>query len=132
AAGWRQFHGLAGKCGKCDGRRLLVQCVTKQRYHLSEPGRTTHVQAVRHLQLLGTVAPFSRNRYKAGMDLLRLIMRDYRLAFSGVLVASLASAGMGIGVIAFINTRLIEVSADPLPALLQFLGLIALLLAISL
>ncbi len=66
------------------------------------------------------------------MELLRLIMRVYRLAFSGVLAASFASAGLGIGVIAFINQRLIESTAEPLAALTQFFGLIVLLLAVSL
>src|SRR5699024_6897689 len=47
-------------------------------------------------------------------------------------LASLASAGMGVGVIAFINQRLIEHTADPVTALAQFVGLVILLLMISL
>ncbi|MBO9468592.1 multidrug ABC transporter permease/ATP-binding protein [Endozoicomonas sp. G2_2] len=66
------------------------------------------------------------------MALLRLILRDYRAAFIGVLVASVASAALGIGVIAFINQRLIETTANPLAAMPQFFGLILLLLAVSL
>ncbi|GAB3676847.1 multidrug ABC transporter permease/ATP-binding protein [Salinisphaera aquimarina] len=66
------------------------------------------------------------------MELLRLIMRDYRAAFIAVLVGSLASAGLGIGVIAFINARLIETGPDALAALPLFFGLICLLLAVSL
>ncbi len=66
------------------------------------------------------------------MELLRLIMRDYRVAFIAVLVASMASAGLGIGVIAFINARLVDTGADALAALPQFFGLICLLLAVSL
>lgn len=66
------------------------------------------------------------------MDLLRMILRDYRAAFIGVLVASIASAALGIGVIAFINQRLIETAANPLAAMPQFFGLIVLLLLVSL
>ncbi|MAS09817.1 multidrug ABC transporter permease/ATP-binding protein [Salinisphaera sp.] len=66
------------------------------------------------------------------MTLLRLILRDYRAAFIGVLMASVASAALGIGVIAFINQRLIETAANPLAAMPQFFGLILLLLAVSL
>ena len=66
------------------------------------------------------------------MELLRLILRDYRAAFIGVLAASIASAALGIGVIAFINQRLIETAANPLSAMPQFFGLIVLLLAVSL
>lgn len=61
-----------------------------------------------------------------------MILRDYRAAFVGVLAASVASAALGIGVIAFINQRLIESAADPLAAMPQFFGLILLLLAVSL
>ncbi|MES1924764.1 multidrug ABC transporter permease/ATP-binding protein [Salinisphaera sp. T31B1] len=66
------------------------------------------------------------------MELLRLIMRDYRAAFVTVLIASLVSAGLGIGVIAFINARLIEAGGNPLGALPAFFGLVVLLLAVSL
>lgn len=66
------------------------------------------------------------------MELLRLILRDYRAAFIGVLAASVASAALGIGVIAFINQRLIETAAHPLAAMPQFFGLILLLLGVSL
>lgn len=66
------------------------------------------------------------------MELLRLILRDYRWAFTGVIAASLTSAALGIGVIAFINQRLIVLDGHTLSALPQFFGLIALLLAVSL
>ena len=66
------------------------------------------------------------------MELLRLVMREYRLAFIGVMVASLANALLGVGVIAFINQRLIAGAADSLSALPIFFGLIALLLVIAL
>ncbi len=66
------------------------------------------------------------------MELLRLVMREYRLAFIGVMAASLANALLGVGVIAFINQRLIAGAADSLSALPVFFGLIALLLVIAL
>lgn len=66
------------------------------------------------------------------MELLRLVMREYRLAFLGVMAASLANALLGVGVIAFINQRLIAGAADSLSALPVFFGLIALLLVIAL
>lgn len=40
------------------------------------------------------------------MELLRVVWRDYRWPFVAVVLLSLASAGLGIGVIAFINQRL--------------------------
>lgn len=66
------------------------------------------------------------------MELLRLVMREYRLAFIAVMAASLANALLGVGVIAFINQRLIAGAADSLSALPVFFGLIALLLVIAL
>lgn len=66
------------------------------------------------------------------MELLRVVYRDYRWPFIGVMVLSLASAGLGIGVIAFINQHLIEAQGAPQWVLPQFLGLIALLLAVTL
>lgn len=66
------------------------------------------------------------------MELLRVVFRDYRWPFIGVMVLSLASAGLGVGVIAFINQRLIESVGPPAEVLPQFLGLIVLLLAITL
>ncbi|RJS93476.1 multidrug ABC transporter permease/ATP-binding protein [Salinisphaera sp. Q1T1-3] len=66
------------------------------------------------------------------MDLLRLVMREYRLAFSAVMLASLANAALGIGVIAFINQRLIERGDATLAALPEFFGLILLLLVVAL
>ncbi|MES1953182.1 multidrug ABC transporter permease/ATP-binding protein [Salinisphaera hydrothermalis] len=66
------------------------------------------------------------------MDLIRLIVRDYRLPFCGVMLASLANAGLGVGVIAFINQRLIAHQDAALSALPEFFGLIGLLLVIAL
>lgn len=64
------------------------------------------------------------------MELVRLVFHHYRWPFLGAIGLSLLSAGLGVGVIAFINQRLIEVGS--LAALPQFLGLLALLLAITL
>ncbi|MGP5019947.1 multidrug ABC transporter permease/ATP-binding protein, partial [Vreelandella alkaliphila] len=66
------------------------------------------------------------------MELLRIVWRDYRWPFVAVVLLSLASAGLGIGVIAFINQRLLGTFTDPWRILPEFLGLIALLLAITL
>ncbi|GGC77036.1 multidrug ABC transporter permease/ATP-binding protein [Vreelandella lutescens] len=65
------------------------------------------------------------------MELLRVVFRHYRWPFLGALALSLVSAGLGVGVIAFINQRLIE-AGSALSALPQFLGLLALLLAVTL
>ncbi|WP_339882159.1 ABC transporter transmembrane domain-containing protein, partial [Vreelandella maris] len=64
------------------------------------------------------------------MELLRLVFRHYRWPFLGAIALSLLSAGLGVGVIAFINQRLIEVGS--LAALPQFLGLLVVLLAVTL
>ncbi|WP_346797159.1 multidrug ABC transporter permease/ATP-binding protein [Halomonas sp. Bachu 37] len=65
------------------------------------------------------------------MELLRVVFRHYRWPFLGAMGLSLASAGLGVGVIAFINQRMIE-GGSPLSALPQFLGLLVLLLAVTL
>lgn len=65
------------------------------------------------------------------MDLLRFVFREYARAFIGVLVLSLASAGLGVGVIAYINQRLIA-GETPVSALPGLLGLLLALLAVSL
>ncbi|GEN29123.1 multidrug ABC transporter permease/ATP-binding protein [Halovibrio variabilis] len=66
------------------------------------------------------------------MELLRIVWRDYRWPFVAVVVLSLVSAGLGIGVIAYINERMLGTFADPWRILPEFLGLVALLLAITL
>ncbi|AQU81386.1 MULTISPECIES: multidrug ABC transporter permease/ATP-binding protein [unclassified Halomonas] len=66
------------------------------------------------------------------MELLRIVWRDYRWPFVAVVVLSLVSAGLGIGVIAFINERMLGTFSDPWRILPEFLGLIVLLLAITL
>ncbi|WP_106477418.1 multidrug ABC transporter permease/ATP-binding protein [Phytohalomonas tamaricis] len=65
------------------------------------------------------------------MKLLSVVFHHYRWPFLGVLLLSAVSAGLGIGVIAFINQRLIESSVDSLAALPQFIGLVLVLLVIS-
>ncbi len=63
------------------------------------------------------------------MKLLKLLFRDNRLPLSAIMLLSLCSAGLSVGVIAFINLRLIGVQDDLGLTLLSFLGLLALLLA---
>lgn len=66
------------------------------------------------------------------MDLLRMVYRDFRWPFLGVFVLNIVSAGLGIGVIAFINQKLIG-KIDAIGTVsLQFLGLILILLAVTL
>ncbi|MDP9767379.1 multidrug ABC transporter permease/ATP-binding protein [Kosakonia cowanii] len=66
------------------------------------------------------------------MELLLLVWRQYRWPFVAVLALSLASAAMGIGLIAFINQRLIESVDLSVAVLPEFLGLLLLLMAVSL
>lgn len=66
------------------------------------------------------------------MELLAIVYRQYRTSFSIILLLSMASAAVGIGVIAFINQQLIEMSAAPWQVLPQFLGLVLLLLVVTL
>ena len=66
------------------------------------------------------------------MELLAIVYRQYRLPFVVIMLLSLASAGAGIGVIAFINQKLIETSAAPWQVLPEFLGLVFLLLVVTL
>ena len=58
------------------------------------------------------------------MELLRVVFRDYRWPFIGVMALSMASAGLGIGVIAFINQRLIVAGGNALSELPQFIALL--------
>ncbi|MFG6175947.1 multidrug ABC transporter permease/ATP-binding protein [Halomonas sp. THAF12] len=66
------------------------------------------------------------------MELLRVVFRHYRWPFLAVMLLSLASAGLGIGAIAFINRRLIETIGDPTGVLPAFLGVIVALLVVTL
>lgn len=66
------------------------------------------------------------------MELLLLVWRQYRWPFVAVLTLSLASAAMGIGLIAFINQRLIESVDLSVAVLPEFLGLLLLLMAVTL
>ncbi|HEY1844857.1 MAG TPA: multidrug ABC transporter permease/ATP-binding protein [Buttiauxella sp.] len=66
------------------------------------------------------------------MELLRVVYRQYRWPFIIVMALSLASAALGIGLIAFINQRLIETPDITLSVLPEFLGLLLLLMAVTL
>ena len=66
------------------------------------------------------------------MQLLLLVWRQYRWPFIAVMALSLASAALGIGLIAFINVRLIEMVDTSLAVLPEFLGLLLLLMAVTL
>ena len=66
------------------------------------------------------------------MELLVLVWRQYRWPFISVMALSLASAALGIGLIAFINQRLIETADTSLLVLPEFLGLLLLLMAVTL
>ncbi|MGP3592426.1 multidrug ABC transporter permease/ATP-binding protein [Vagococcus sp. WN89Y] len=66
------------------------------------------------------------------MELLLLVWRQYRWPFVAVLALTLASAAFGIGLIAFINQRLIETVDMSLTVLPEFLGLLLLLMAVTL
>ncbi|WP_313667947.1 multidrug ABC transporter permease/ATP-binding protein [Atlantibacter sp.] len=66
------------------------------------------------------------------MELLLVVWRQYRWPFLSVMALSLASAALGIGLIAFINQRLIENVDISLAVLPEFLGLLLLLMAVTL
>lgn len=66
------------------------------------------------------------------MQLLLLVWRQYRWPFIAVMALSLASAALGIGLIAFINVRLIKMVDTSLAVLPEFLGLLLLLMAVTL
>lgn len=66
------------------------------------------------------------------MQLLLLVWRQYRWPFIAVMALSLLSAALGIGLIAFINVRLIDTVDMSLTVLPEFLGLLVLLMAVTL
>ena len=66
------------------------------------------------------------------MELLLLVWRQYRWPFISVMALSLVSAALGIGLIAFINQRLIETVDTTLMVLPEFLGLLLLLMVVTL
>ncbi len=66
------------------------------------------------------------------MELLLLVWRQYRWPFIAVMALSLLSAALGIGLIAFINLRLITTVDMSLTVLPEFLGLLLLLMAVTL
>ena len=66
------------------------------------------------------------------MELLLLVWRQYRWPFISVIALSLLSAALGIGLIAFINLRLMTVVDTSLAVLPEFLGLLLLLIVVTL
>lgn len=66
------------------------------------------------------------------MELLRVVFKQYRWQFLGVIGLSLASAALGIGLIAFINIRLIATTHASMAVLPQFLLFLVLLMAVTL
>ncbi|MDC6117735.1 multidrug ABC transporter permease/ATP-binding protein [Serratia rubidaea] len=67
------------------------------------------------------------------MELLRVVYHQYRWPFLTVMVLTLASAALGIGIIAFINQHLMAAAAEnPLAILPQFLALLGVLMAVTL
>lgn len=66
------------------------------------------------------------------MELLRVVFKQYRWPFMGVFALSLASAALGIGLIAFINVKLIETTHASMAVLPQFLGVLLLLMVVTL
>lgn len=66
------------------------------------------------------------------MELLRIVYHQYRWPFLAVILLSLLSAALGIGLIAFINLQLIETVNQSLSVLPQFLGLLLLLMGVTL
>lgn len=66
------------------------------------------------------------------MKLLLVVWRQYRWPFLMVMALSLASAALGIGLIAFINQRLIEIVDKNVMVLPEFLGLLLVLMAVTL
>ncbi|AIR00617.1 multidrug ABC transporter permease/ATP-binding protein [Pluralibacter gergoviae] len=66
------------------------------------------------------------------MQLLLLVWRQYRWPFLAVMALSMLSAALGIGLIAFINQRLIASVDVSLRVLPEFLGLLLLLMAVTL
>lgn len=66
------------------------------------------------------------------MELLAIVFRQYRIPFVIIMLLSLISAGVGIGVIAFINHQLIESAGASWQVLPTFFGLVLLLLVVTL
>ena len=66
------------------------------------------------------------------MELLHVVYKQYRWPFILVIVLSLLSAGLGLGLIAFINRELIVTLNASVKVLPPFLGLLLLLMAVTL
>lgn len=87
------------------------------------------------LDLIGrliTLPAVNINRENVYMELLSLVFKQYRWPFIGVMLLSLASAALGIGLIAFINIKLIATTEASLAVLPQFLVFLLLLMAVTL
>ena len=65
------------------------------------------------------------------MNLLKLIMNQHRWAFVRMLLLTLASGILGIGVLMFINTRLMTLQDNLLGVLWQFVALLAVYLILA-
>jgi len=66
------------------------------------------------------------------MALLQVVFRQYRWPFIGVILLTLLSAALGIGLIAYINNELITAISSDVMVLPAFLGQLFLLMAITL
>ncbi|MFI8417437.1 multidrug ABC transporter permease/ATP-binding protein [Serratia sp. NPDC078593] len=66
------------------------------------------------------------------MALLRVVYHQYRWPFLAVMALTMASAALGIGIIAFINVNLMAVAGNPFAILPKFLGLLMLLMVVTL
>lgn len=66
------------------------------------------------------------------MELLRVVFKQYRWPFLAVMALSLLSAALGIGLIAFINLKLIETTNASLAVLPEFLGFLLVLMLVTL
>lgn len=66
------------------------------------------------------------------MALLRVVYHQYRWPFLAVMALTMASAALGLGIIAFINVNLMAVAGNPFAILPKFLGLLMLLMVVTL
>ena len=66
------------------------------------------------------------------MALLQVVFNQYRWPFIGVILLTLLSAALGLGMIAFINSQMIVAVNTSLSVLPAFLAQVALLMAVTL
>lgn len=99
----------------------------------SNPERVDKVRNILDLiQATITLRPVYIIRELIFMELLRVVFRQYRWPFIGVIALTLASAALGIGLIAFINVKLIRTTQASMAVLPEFLGFLLLLMAVTL